>query len=70
MKSALVSQLQQDRPHSHEPRWLSKLPKKLRYAYQRWGWKALAAIFVYYLVRDVTLYIIIPALVVNKVISP
>lgn len=34
-----------------------------------YGWKAAAAIFVYYLVRDVTLYIVIPWLVARGVMS-
>jgi len=28
--------------------------------HKRYGWKILAGIFAYYLVRDVTLYVIIP----------
>ncbi len=31
--------------------------------FRRFGWKLVVAIFFYYLIRDVTLYIIIPALV-------
>lgn len=30
---------------------------------QKYGWKLFAAVFVYYLVRDVTLYILLPYLV-------
>lgn len=30
---------------------------------QKYGWKLFLAVFVYYLVRDVTLYIVIPYLV-------
>lgn len=28
--------------------------------YKKYGWKAVVGIFAYYLVRDVTLYILIP----------
>lgn len=31
-----------------------------------YGWKMVAAIFAYYIVRDVTLYILIPALLVKS----
>lgn len=31
--------------------------------WRRYGWKIFAAFFVYYLVRDVTLYIVIPYVV-------
>lgn len=34
-----------------------------RAVFRRYGWKAVAAIFAYYLVRDVTLYVILPLLV-------
>lgn len=30
---------------------------------QKYGWKLFLAVFIYYLVRDVTLYILIPYLV-------
>ena len=31
--------------------------------FRKYGWKLVAAIFVYYLVRDVTLYILLPMLI-------
>ena len=37
--------------------------------WSRYGWKLFAAFFVYYLVRDVTLYIIIPYLVAKHILS-
>lgn len=33
--------------------------------WKRYGWKIFAAFFIYYLIRDLTLYIVIPYLVVN-----
>jgi hypothetical protein len=33
------------------------------------GWKFLVAFILFYLVRDVTLYIIIPYLIINNLIS-
>lgn len=34
--------------------------------YKKYGWKAVAGIFCYYLVRDVTVYIILPYMIFNK----
>ena len=33
------------------------------------GWKFLIAFILFYLIRDVTLYIIIPYLIINNVVS-
>jgi hypothetical protein len=33
------------------------------------GWKFLIAFILFYLIRDVTLYIIIPYLIINNIIS-
>lgn len=37
--------------------------KGFKAVFRRYGWKLVVIIFFYYLIRDVTLYIIIPALV-------
>lgn len=37
--------------------------------WRRYGWKIFAAFFVYYLIRDVTLYIIMPYLVAKHLLS-
>jgi hypothetical protein len=34
--------------------------------FRKYGWKLPAAVIAYYLVRDVTLYILIPAWILNK----
>lgn len=39
-----------------------------RGALKRYGWKLVAAVFCYYLVRDVTLYIVLPALIAKSVL--
>lgn len=36
---------------------------------RRYGWKIFAIFFVYYLIRDVTLYILIPYLIAEHFIS-
>jgi hypothetical protein len=36
---------------------------------QQKGWKLLIAFILFYLIRDVTLYIIIPYLIINNIIS-
>ncbi|WP_374073360.1 hypothetical protein [Bdellovibrio bacteriovorus] len=62
-----------------KPKFLDRwTPKVLREAKQvfreggikgvirRYGWKVFAAFFVYYLVRDVTIYILLPLYLANK----
>lgn len=34
---------------------------------RRYGWKFFAVFFVYYLIRDVTLYILLPLYLANKI---
>ena len=36
---------------------------------KKYGWKAAVGIFFYYLIRDVSLYIILPWLVVKNIIT-
>lgn len=37
--------------------------------FRRYGWKLVALLFVYYLIRDVTIYMIIPWLVAKHLLS-
>lgn len=37
--------------------------------FKKYGWKLFAAFFVYYLIRDTILYILIPYWIANKLIS-
>ena len=39
---------------------MSKIKEKFKDIYRKYGWKAVVALFVYYLVRDVSLYILLP----------
>ncbi len=48
---------------------LARIKARFRIIYKKYGWKILAAIFCYYLVRDVTLYIIIPYLIARGLID-
>lgn len=41
----------------------------LRATIKRFGWKFFAIVFVYYLVRDVTLYIILPWMIARHFIG-
>ena len=41
----------------------------IRIMFKKYGWKLGVAIFMYYLIRDVTLYIIIPYLVYKNLMS-
>lgn len=46
-----------------------KIKSRFQSLYAKYGWKAVAGIFMYYLVRDVTLYIVLPALIVKGVLG-
>ena len=47
----------------------SGLRKAIRIMFKKYGWKLGVAIFMYYLIRDVTLYIIIPYLIYKGFMS-
>ena len=42
-------------------------PNKVINLFKKYGWKVAIGIFIYYLVRDVTLYILIPYLIFKGV---
>jgi hypothetical protein len=54
---------------------LEGLPKSARFKarfriiYKKYGWKILAAIVIYYLIRDMTLYIILPYLIARGLVN-
>ena len=45
---------------------MSSIKEKFSKIYTKYGWKAAVGIFMYYLVRDVSLYIILPYLFINQ----
>jgi|TARA_Y100000817_G_scaffold168704_1_gene131861 hypothetical protein len=47
----------------------SGIREAIRIMFKKYGWKLGVAIFMYYLIRDVTLYIIIPYLVYKNLMS-
>ena len=47
----------------------SGIREAIRILFKKYGWKLGVAIFMYYLIRDVTLYIIIPYLVYKNLMS-
>ncbi len=47
----------------------SGIREAIRIMFKKYGWKLGIAIFMYYLIRDVTLYIIIPYLVYKNLMS-
>ena len=47
----------------------SGIREAIRIMFKKYGWKLGVAIFIYYLIRDVTLYIIIPYLVYKNLMS-
>ena len=46
---------------------LLKIKNRIKNLYQKYGWKAAVAIFMYYLVRDVSLYILLPWLIAKGI---
>ncbi|MCS6838843.1 MAG: hypothetical protein NZ480_08350 [Bdellovibrionaceae bacterium] len=48
---------------------VTKIKNRLGILYRKYGWKAVVAVFLYYLVRDVTLYIIVPYFIIQKTIG-
>ena len=47
----------------------SKFRWRFMFLFKKYGWKMILAIFVYYLVRDTTLYVLIPFLIARKVLG-
>tara|TARA_S200000501_G_scaffold352329_1_gene371054 strand:- start:941 stop:1093 length:153 start_codon:yes stop_codon:yes gene_type:complete len=47
---------------------ISKIKNRIFGLYKKYGWKAVVGIFLYYLVRDVSLYIVLPYLIAKKII--
>lgn len=45
---------------------MSRVRNRFQLAYKKYGWKALAGVFAYYLVRDLTLYVFIPYIAFSK----
>lgn len=43
--------------------------KGLRGTFRHYGWKLFAAIFLYYLIRDLTLYVALPLYIASRVSS-
>jgi hypothetical protein len=48
---------------------LARIKARFQIIYKKYGWKILAAILCYYLIRDVTIYIIIPYLIARGLID-
>jgi hypothetical protein len=80
MEKAATSAKPMDKPA--KPKFLDRFtPRILREVKQcfreggfkgvsrRYGWKIFAAFFAYYLIRDVTLYILLPWFVANKLVQ-
>jgi len=47
---------------------INKIKNRIKSLYEKYGWKAAIGIFMYYLIRDVSLYIILPWLIAKKYI--
>ncbi len=46
-----------------------RISAKMSYYFKRYGWKVGAAIFLYYLVRDTILYIVLPILIAREIVG-
>ena len=56
----------------HDLRTITKesgLRQAIKMMFKKYGWKVGLAIFMYYLIRDVTLYIILPYLIMKGFFS-
>ena len=47
---------------------LAKIKNKIRNLFKKYGWKAAVGVFLYYLVRDVSLYILLPWYIAKNVL--
>jgi hypothetical protein len=45
----------------------ARLSYRFRFLLKKYGWKLLVAVFVYYLIRDTLLYIVLPYLAAKKI---
>ncbi|MBC7457340.1 MAG: hypothetical protein H7235_03620 [Bdellovibrionaceae bacterium] len=45
---------------------VNKMRNRFQLTYKKYGWKALAGVLAYYLVRDLTLYVFIPYVAFSK----
>ena len=70
-----MQKLEPDSSPHPTPRWPPKKLREARDVYRQsgfkgvikhLGWKVLALLFAYYLVRDVSIYIILPWYIANK----
>ena len=46
----------------------SKFKQKVNDYFKKYGWKAVFVFFLYYLIRDVSLYIVIPWFIAKNII--
>ena len=46
----------------------ANIKNKIRNLFKKYGWKAAIGIFLYYLVRDVSLYILLPWYIAKNVL--
>ena len=48
---------------------MQKIKKKYRELFKKYGWKLAIGIFFYYLIRDVSLYILLPWFLANQILN-
>jgi hypothetical protein len=69
----IVRQFKQDLrmpiPGAERMSFRQRFQARAVYLFKRYGWKLLLGLFLYYLIRDTILYIIIPYLVARQVLG-
>ncbi len=50
-------------------RLINKIKSKFATLYKKYGWKAVVGLVLYYLIRDITIYIIIPTFAVQSLVK-
>ncbi len=71
-RSALVQfkrDIREPLPSTEHLSRFGRIKARIRHLFKRYGWKMFWAIFIFYLIRDVVLYILIPYLVAKQLIG-
>ena len=56
-------------PNTEHLSRIGRIKVRIRHLFKRYGWKMFWAIFIFYLIRDVILYVLIPYLVAREIIG-
>lgn len=65
----IIRDARQPIPAASAASLFSRLRWRITLLFKKYGWKLLLGVFVYYLIRDTILYIIIPLLIIRHIIG-